>query len=415
MGQVITTAEMKRVVDSNLKAYVEQTTSQYTRLFGRTPTFVKYFSQDLVNGSEDVNLGGVIEIIGPESPVRFKAVHDFPLYGISEADVSAAYDELQGVVSGSVGGEAFVLPGTLEPGENDVFIVNHLETPLVFRVKQVDPDRLEGRPFFKVQYFLDVLDPLDLGRQVSGEYAFELANVGTEHAPLVELDVALLLRELDLVEERLRGSYWRAFYDRSSGTLLLRGAADRPIHDRALDVFVRRNGLLSQDSYLGTRYVMPAEYGDRGAFEDTIYPLTLYWSAERGRWDTQYLTNHVALAPARPDSLGSPFFAEFATDGYFEAVPFPTAEGADLSLGGVDFVGDVGAGDLDDAVPVRQLAKRCLAGHFNRADRRGALREFVDALNDVALLRDRADAFWLLPLAFLQAKRFRDQSQLTTN
>ena len=413
MGKVISTADMKRVVDANVQAYVEQVTGSYSRLFGRSPTFVTYYSQDLARSGADVNLGGAIEIIGPESPLRFKAVHDFPLYGVSQADVTAAYDETQGVVSESVGGDAHVLPGTLEPLENDFFVIEHLQTKLVFRVKAADADRIEGRSFFKVQYFLDHVSAEDVGRQVTGEYAFELANVGTDSAPLVELDTALLLRELEVLTEDLRRAYWRAFYDRSSGTLLLRDGFDRPVHDRAVDLLVSRHDLLSGRGYLSSRHVRPAEYDDRGLFEDALYPLTVYAQLEALVWEPEAeTTNRFHLASSRPRSASSPFFADFAVDGYYEAVLAPTGGRA---LGGEDLIERTTARDFEDSRPLRALARRCLAGEFRADDQRAALRALCDGLNETALMRDRADAFWLAPVVLFEAARLAGHTQRTTD
>ena len=126
MGQVVTSAEMRRVVDANLKGYIEQATGSYARLFGKSPTFVTYYARDPLTSMTDVNLGGAIQLIGPESPIKYQIIHDFPIYGVSEADASSAYEELQGVVSNNVRGEAYVLPGTIAPSENDFFIIDKI-------------------------------------------------------------------------------------------------------------------------------------------------------------------------------------------------------------------------------------------------------------------------------------------------
>ena len=185
MGQVVTSAEMRRVVDANLQSYIEQGTQHYARLFGKSPTFVTYYAQDPDASMVDVNLGGAIQLVGPESPIRYQVIHDFPIYGVSEADVSSAYEELQGIVSSNIRGEAYCLPGTIEPNENDFFVIDHLKTKLVFRALTTNPDRIEGRSFFKIEYALDPSDPLALARQVDKSFTFELSTVGTGGNPLI--------------------------------------------------------------------------------------------------------------------------------------------------------------------------------------------------------------------------------------
>lgn len=411
MGQVVTSAEMRRVVDANLQSYIEQGTAQYSRLFGKSPTFVTYYSVDPNASLADVNLGGAIQLIGPESPIKYQVIHDFPVYGISEADVSHAYDELRGIVSDGVRGDVYVLPGTIEPAENDFFIIDFLKTRLVFRALAVSPDRIEGRSFFKVEYALDPSDPIALARQVDKAYTFELATLGTGANPLIEMDVAVLLREMEVLEEAIRQSYWKAFYDRASGTLLLRsGPVGAPIHDRALDEFVSRNSLLGGTGYMRSRTVQPHLYSDRGIFDDMIYSQLVYRAAERGVWPgADEVIGGVKLARAVPSSPSSPFFAEFGIDGYYEALP--SRDIVDLWLGSESFLEDVDAGRFDTGSSLERLAKRCLHPDGFTGDRQEALREFVALLNDDSMLHNRADMFWLMPIVLMRAKRFRDASR----
>lgn len=401
---------MRRVVDANLHSYIEQATGSYARLFGKSPTFVTYYAHDPLSSMTDVNLGGAIQIVGQESPLRYNVIVDFPLYGISEADMASAYEELQGVVNSAVRGEVYVLPGTVEPAENDFFIVDHLDAKVLFRCVNANPDRIEGKAFYKIEYSLDPGDPEQLVRQTSKSYTFELATMGTGENPLVETDVAILMRELEVLEEWHRRSYWEAFYDRSSGTLLLRSGQPLPVHDRGLDLFVRRNDLLSGRGYMRSRTVQPAPYADRGVFEDVVYPRTLYWAAEKGGFQAgDPPLDRVLLAPAQPTTPASPFFAEMALSGYYETVP---ALSGGVPVGGDGFSARIAANNPEAGRPLRALALKCLrADGFPAADRQAAFREMNTALNDTALLDDRPDQFWLMPIVLMKAKRLRDAAR----
>jgi hypothetical protein len=403
---------MRRVVDANLQSYLEQGTAKYARLFGKSPTFVTYYAADPDASMADVNLGGAIQLVGPESPIRYRVIKDFPLYGVSEADVQSAYDELKGIVNDGVRGEAYCLPGTIEPAENDFFVIDFLKTKLVFRALNTNPDRIEGKSFFKVEYALEPYDPDVLAAQTGKSYIFELGTVGTDQNPLVEMDLAVLLREMEVLEERHRESYWRAFYDRGSGTLLLRsGPVGAPIHDRAVDMFVQRNGLLGGAGYMKSRTVQPHAYADRGTYDDVIYSQLVYRAAERGVWPgSAELIGGVKLARATPQTPASPFFAEFAIDGYYEAMP--SSDLIDLWLGcHSDFLPSIDEKIWDADTAMQSLAKRCLHPEGFPSDPSEAIREFNTLMNDDRLLRDRTEQFWLMPIVLMRAKRFRDAAR----
>lgn len=403
MGQVVTSAEMARVIDANLKSYVAQVTGSYARLFGKSPTFVTYYTRDAVDSIADVNLGGAIQLVGRESPIRYHAVHDFPIYGVPELDATSNYEEIQGLVTSGLSGEAYILPGTIEPSQDDFFVIKHLESKFLFRCTNASPDRIEGKAFFKIEYILDNANPFQLERQTTKSFAFELGSVGTDVSPLVEMDLAVLLRETEVLEEYHRIAYWRAFYDRASGALLLRTGEPSPVHDRSVDLFVRRNDLLGGQGYMKSRTINPVDYFDRGVFEDILYPRTVYWWAEKAEAPAQTPFSRVAFAKTTPRS-SSPFFGEFAVTGYNEAMH---SEDGPERIGGDGFLDRVAAADFSDSNPLRSLAARCLSSSgFLLDDRIEAVRQFNALLNDASLLGNRRDYFWLMPIVLMRAKRF---------
>ena len=407
MGKVVTSAEMRSVVEANLAGYIEQTTESYARLFNKSPSFCTYYTHDPITSMTDVNLGGAIQLIGQESPLKYDRINDFPLYGIGEADLTAAYEETQGIVQNGVRGESYILPSTIEPVENDFFVIDYLESRLVFRVVACHPDRIEGKAFYKIEYILDPSDYRQLDRQTSGKYNFELSTIGTGANPIIEEDTAILLRETEVLLSFYSKAYWRSFYDRNSASLLLRDSFfPRPVHDLAVNMFVSRNDVISSDGYLKARSIIPYNYNSRGDFEDLVYTKTYYWLAEKGGLSPtkpRDLSPNIQLACMRPTSASSPFFGEFAIEGYLESFPSNAGE---YSIGGIDFRSKLVAKEFDDLKSIRGLARRTLhVEGFNDEDHL-AISEFNTLLNDESLLHTRDDMYWLLPIIIHRGKRF---------
>jgi hypothetical protein len=410
MGQVISSNEMRKVVDANIKSFITQATSSYARLLNKSPTFVTYYSQDAITSTADVNLGGAIQLIGPESPIRFSKILDFPLYGLPEIDASSSWEELQGVISAGVRGEALVLPGTISPLENDFFVIPFLNTPLVFRNINCNPDRVEGKAFFKFEYILDPADVTALDAQTSKNYTFELATIGTEQNPILLQDVSVLLYEMENIIERLKSSYWSAFYERSSSTLILHDGWDKPVHDRAVDIFINNNNLLNGTGYMKSRYILPVDYFDKNFFLDFVYPRTIYSIAERGIWDHTNINSHVIFAPNNPTVASNPFFTNYALSGYYEASITDNLDG--YAIGGSEFISDVTNQNYISGTALSRLSKMCLNENAFPADQVEALRIFNSLINNNFLISDRIEQFWLMPLIFMRAKRFTDVARL---
>jgi hypothetical protein len=411
MGQIITSNEMRHVIDENLHQYIEQNTTNYARLFQKSPTFVTYYQQDINNSMMDVNLGGAIQLIGPESPIKYKIIHDFPIYGVSEIDFTSTFNELKGIVNESIKGTAYILPNTIRPGENDFFTVDYFTTKILFRIITTNSNHLEGNAYFSIDYILDQTNPDFLTRQLTTSHVFELKNVGTSYIPIIEEDIAILLRQMEVIEEQHRLSYWKAFYNRSSGALLLRDTFQYAIHDRSIDIFINKYNLLKGNGYHGSRIVYIHEYYDLGKYTDSVYSKTLYWYSEKGDLSAEsYAINGLTFSLLSPVEPSNPFFNEFALTNYCEATLDPND--AEYYIGGNDFIFKILEKDFLSGSHLNQLARKCLSKDGFSTDPRDALREFIEFINQTSILDDRSQQFWLMPFIFMRANKFRDKSWL---
>jgi len=428
MAKIISTQSLKGVVEANIHAFAERVTGRHALLFKSAPSFVTYYSRDLAGSRSDANLGGAIEPIGVESPVRYHRIREFPIFGLSDADLSRAYDEVQGVTTNPVEGETFLLPGTIEPYENDYFAAEYLSTPLLFRVKEVQPERIEGKSFFRVTYFLDTSrDEEDILPQVTGKMLFELRNFGTEYRAVTEEEAAVLLRELSQLEQALRDKYWTAFYDQLTGTLLLGShGIGQAVHDRYVEAFLRRNELFRNDAYRSARALPDVPYTgdvDPGVFDDVFYPMSIYWYSEQSEDFGASATNRVMLPLVAAQDEFNPLYFRFSNARKYAEVdimPLGAADPAPVAqdyIGGSDLIAKVQADDFVDVHPIREIAKKSLGKYYRPADPElmlSRLTAFIEDINDSAIYTSRPDMFWLLPVVLMEAKLLRAANSAKT-
>ena len=420
MGQVVNTAGMKRVVDGNVRAYIEQAYGTYTRLLGRSPTFVTYYSLALASSGSDTNLGGAVELVGNESPVRYNSVENFPLYGITTATLTAALDDVQGVTTLDVGGDAVVIPNTLEPYENDFFVIQHLDTKLLFHVKSVQSDRVEGNVYYKLEYFLShaSVEEMLTNGQIDEALEFELANVGTDNKPIVNKELSLLLKELKQVNTRLQEAFWTAFYDRNSGTAVLRsfGPNGEPVYDHAMNLFVVKHDLLSSNEYLAGRKLHAEDLCDNGEYETFMYPQTIYGMLDDGSDAFAGGAVTVMNTPRlRITSRASVFFAGYVVSGILYAVylpDVPVGTPGTYTVGGVNLLDQTTS--VADEPPLRAAARRVL-GYEWATPTRESVRSLISLMNDTKILRHRDDFYWLGPLMLYAAQKVLNEAYRTTD
>ena len=73
MGDISRPIE-REAIEKNIKEFLKQSTYKYAFINSKTPIYVTYYSSDYLNSTGDINLGGVNEIIGNNSPLKFNKI-----------------------------------------------------------------------------------------------------------------------------------------------------------------------------------------------------------------------------------------------------------------------------------------------------------------------------------------------------
>ena len=118
----------------------------------------------------------------------------------------------------NLNGDAFIIPGTVMPRENDFFIVNHLRMNHLMRVTQVMQDGLNTDGSYKISYSLFSTNEDDINhlkRQTVSEYVMDLQTIGgNDLTPIIgKEDYELRSRLISMTNDMIE-SYIAQFYDK---------------------------------------------------------------------------------------------------------------------------------------------------------------------------------------------------------
>ena len=415
MGKILTIQNMPSIVEKTLQSYTQFLTERYTILFNRSPTFSTYYSKDLAGSMYDTNLGGEIEPIGFESPSKFQRIADFPLYGFEGIDLSRTYDEITGHGTETVQGEIFILPGTLEPLENDYFKLNYINANLLFRITNVQVDRIEGKTFFKISWLLVQESSVEIESQVSERLSFEIANLGTNHKPIIKEDVFLAFKELDLIIEYFKETFWNVFFNKDTGMLLLKSnLVENPIHSRSVDSCLRRNKLMEHNGYRKGRTFNRIGLEENSEFEREMYPYTMYWLAEKGDALTfEIVTNKTSLSIIQ---AASPIIFDI-NPLFYSAIPpceeYPTAmpNNSPETIGDPDIFIDAinknfsGYENLD--LVIRKIF--ALSYRDDTKEPRDLINLFIEDINKEEVFYDLLKFFFYAPIIFMEYSHMKNK------
>jgi hypothetical protein len=236
MGKFV---EEKAIIEKYLDNFVNQT-YDYSRFIEGSPTFVTYYSKDILASTEDVTLGGITELVGTESPIKYNKIENFPLYGIDSALLPALEFDEQDGLNTTIEGEAIILPSTIKPLPNDYFVIGYYTDVYMFKISNVETDWTGNRNLYKVSYYLsgDKAQTLE-ERQVTENYKVVYENIGKEAKSVIKESDFLLLEKIDDGYDRLVKFYTKFYYNKSYNTFLYKDI----LYDNLLMDFINKNSL----------------------------------------------------------------------------------------------------------------------------------------------------------------------------
>jgi hypothetical protein len=130
------------LVDSQMYKYDKFLHSRINKYTGSGRTIVTYFSCNDAQTSTSLGMGDAYQILGADSPLRYNRIENMILLGFSPLNPEEGNASTTQVRNYNLNGDAFIIPGTVMPRENDFFIVNHLRMNHLMRVTQVMQDGL---------------------------------------------------------------------------------------------------------------------------------------------------------------------------------------------------------------------------------------------------------------------------------
>lgn len=299
MGKFIETNE-KTFVNNYVQSFITST-DEYSKFQEGSPTFCTYYSVDTRASTADPGLGEVVELIGDESPIRYNRIEDFPLYAMEELIPNLDFDEQMGLAT-EVEGTALLLPNTIVPNIDDLFLISYAHEQKLYRVNNIETSSYSSKTFYKISFNKEnsgtsILD----SKQVIDDWKVVYKNIGTEYKSVIPSKEYLVLDEVLEFYEKLSSDYIKYFYDKKLGCFIFNGDkvnsivkdlyTDQNIYDPKLALFINKHELfIDSRTFLKNIHVeslLEDRYFD---YDYTIYNLLDSNDINSFNYDKFYLT-----------------------------------------------------------------------------------------------------------------------------
>lgn len=272
--------EDRKFINENVFKFEQRMESQYTRFLDKSPTFVTYYGISGTTTTTDSGLFNVEQILGSNSPLKYKKIEDFPIYGI-EAILLTLNEEEQGL-DASFDSDGTILPNTIVPLPNDLFTVSYLNKDYLFMITSVSYDFIKSHNFYKIEYTLRSVTPEQLtylDRQIDEKYTCIFRNIGTEDKCLIKTDDFMNMVELNRIFKKLSDRYLHTFYHKKYNCFIFQCPNQgNKIYDSFLNHFIDKHELFNEKFNYKTIQLSNEDYSDR--FESD-YDMSWYTTLEQ--------------------------------------------------------------------------------------------------------------------------------------
>ena len=205
------------LVDQQIYKYDKFLHSRINKYTGGGRTLVTYWNINDENTTTSLGMNDAYQILGNDSPFRYDEIDNMILVSFSPLNPEEKQASTTSVRNYGLNGEAFIIPGTVMPKENDFFIVKHINMNHLFRVTQVTQDGLNTDGSYKISYELFSTNPPEIEKvrkQTVGHYIMDLQTIGGEDlTPVIgKEDHELRSRLIKMVNDMVE-NYVSRFYD----------------------------------------------------------------------------------------------------------------------------------------------------------------------------------------------------------
>lgn len=270
------------LVENQMYKYDKYLHSRINKYTGAGRTLSTYWNINDNQTTTSFGLGTTYQILGVDSPLRYDRIENMVILGFSPLNPESTQAAGTQVRNYALNGEAYIIPGTIMPKENDFFMVNHLHMDHLFRVTQVTQDGLNTDGSYKINYELFSSNPREiefLNKQTVGQYTMDLQTIGGEDlTPVIgKEDYELRSRLIKMVND-MTENYKARFYDNTHNCFILE-LNGMKLFDLCGNTFMAKHGTMINDSMNGNVVLNPNKIRDQRL--DYLYQKSPYKWIER--------------------------------------------------------------------------------------------------------------------------------------
>lgn len=270
-------------INNNIFKFEDRLNTQTTRFLEQSPSYVTYFNIIKIESMVDLGFSNIENLLGPESPLQYSEIKDFPIYGIEP--IQLRLEDGDAGLDSSYEGEAIILPNTIKPTPHDFFILNYVGKDFIFMITSVDYDTIKSNNYYKCEFKVKYIHTDEVERirkQVSEAYTCINTNIGTQDKSIILDDEAEWLRQMQLIYDDLCNRFKLYFFKEKYNSFVFKNKCGYEIYDRYQAAFIQKHSIFNNKNDHMTIAIHNEDETDDFLFE---YDNSIYRMIELKRPD----------------------------------------------------------------------------------------------------------------------------------
>ena len=273
MGKFLATT-YKDTVESITSLYSDLINNPFYTLNDKKPIFVTYYNVNKDFSSVDPGSKLQYDNNGFDTPMRWNRVYNFPIYGFDRIELSNEIAEF-GIEANPIEGDAYILPNTIIPYENDYFEVSHIkDSTWLFIVKDVQKDTLDnGSNAYRISYKIEYDDNSKVLDNIVHNFETIEKTDGTNLISVARCEDIDIARKMDEYAVKLKKYFVDLFYSPQVQTFIYEDLTTVKVYDSFMVEFLKRNRVLDngEDDYIYVNHMIAVNKTFSLDYDHTIF------------------------------------------------------------------------------------------------------------------------------------------------
>lgn len=293
-------------LNENIAKYEKRMESKFVTSQDTVPNYVTYYHIAINRSTTDSGFKNVEKILGPNSPIRYKEIKDFPLYGLEQ--VVFDLDSAEAGLTLTFDGDATLLPNTIQPYPDDFFIIPYLKRPYLFRVTGIRYDNIKSHNYYQINYTLEsteseVYDAL-LNQVIERNTCLQ-NHIGSEYNCVVNDDILTIIDKIEKIRDDLMTEYYTLFYSKRFNAFLYKEIITDDkmdvVYDRLVNMFIHKQSIFNERDIYKTIFLTNEDYDEtfERDYHNSFFVCLEKNTIKRLRDAYCYRTTYIT----RPDSV----------------------------------------------------------------------------------------------------------------